>query len=132
MTVHIISIDHESQRFQNLPTPKVGSTISATCILTGCGQRTSLQGSLKALPLELREMAFLKEGGISTKFKGTTFNLNSVPRLTLFTFHSGKPSSQLKRSKLNEPRQSTIGENSTSDTAPTEGPSSKRLKTSDD
>jgi hypothetical protein len=71
LTAHVINIPHQTARFQNLRTPNNTSTISATCIITGSAEETALQGGVKAIPMELREMAFIKDsGGSTTKFKG--------------------------------------------------------------
>jgi hypothetical protein len=67
---HVINIPHQTPHFQNLRTPNNASTISATCIITGSAEETTLHGGVKAIPMELRELAFIKDSGGITKFKG--------------------------------------------------------------
>ena len=66
LTAHIITIPHQTPRFQNLCTPNNASIISAACIITGSSEETSLQGGIKAIPMELREIAFIKDASTVT------------------------------------------------------------------
>jgi hypothetical protein len=83
LTAHVITIPHQTPRFQNLRTPNNASTISTTCIITGSPEETSLQGGIKAIPMELCEMAFIKDAStITTKFKGSKL----LHIITTFTY----------------------------------------------
>jgi hypothetical protein len=92
LTSYICSFPPDNKRFQSLGIPKLGSTIVVTGFIVS--EPVSDVGSIKRLPLEVKELAFLTSDLTPSPVKGSS-------SLSLSTIDSFAKSTKGKSSKWN-------------------------------